>query len=386
MAARILVVDDEPQLERLIRQRFRRKIKNQEYEFLFSQDGSDALRMLEQNNDMDIVLTDINMPKMDGLTFLSKLDKNNSLLKTVIVSAYGDMKNIRTAMNRGAYDFVTKPIHFEDLEVTINKAIKDLELLKIAQHAREKLIHIQQELSVAGEIQQSIIPKHFDIFPPECTFEIYAKMIPASEIGGDFYDFFMLDEEQLGFVIGDVSGKGMPAALFMAISQTLLKAIAFKVESTNQCLNEVNYLLSQDNPKSMFVTLFYGILNIKSGNLEYSNGGHNSPFIITPDSNLTSLNHNGGCALGVNEKFEYQSNNILLKPGDSLVLYTDGIPEAINKNDEEYSDKQLRDFFKKCASNSSVQIINALIKEIESYTSGVQQSDDITAMVLKYNQ
>jgi sigma-B regulation protein RsbU (phosphoserine phosphatase) len=165
-----------------------------------------------------------------------------------------------------------------------------------------------------------------------------------------------------------------------------LKAIAFKVESTSQCLNELNYLLSQDNPKSMFVTMFYGVLNIKSGYLEYSNGGHNFPFIITKDSNLTSLNHGGGLALGVYEEFEYQSNKILLKPGDCLVLYTDGIPEAINKNDEEFSDHQLKDFFKKRASISSSQIIHDLIQDIASYTNGVPQSDDITAMVLKYNQ
>ena len=386
MAAKILVVDDEPQLERLIQQRFRRKIKNNEYEFAFSQNGPEALRILEQNDDFDVVLTDINMPRMDGLTFLSKLNNKNTFLKAVMVSAYGDMKNIRIAMNRGAYDFVTKPIDFEDLEVTINKALKELELLKIARLTREELRHMQQELNVASEVQQSIIPKNFNIFPDQSRFEICARMIPANEVGGDFYDFFMLDDKRLGFVIGDVSGKGMPAALFMAISRTLLKALAFKNESTSQCLKEVNYLLSQDNPKSMFVTMFYGVLNVKTGELEYSNGGHTPPSIISESTGLTVLNHSGDCALGVEEDFVYQSNKVLLKPGDSLILYTDGIPEAINDKDEEFSDNRLKTFLKTCTSKTSAQVIQNLINEVELFTSGVPQSDDITAMVLKHNQ
>ena len=357
MAAKILVVDDEPQLERLIKQRFRKKIKDKQYEFTFAQDGPQALALLKENSHTDIVLTDINMPKMDGLTFLTKLDEFDSSLKAIMVSAYGDMKNIRTAMNRGAYDFVTKPIDFEDLEATIKKAVKELELIKIAQHAQKELRHIQQELHVASEVQRSIIPKDFEIFPNESKYELSAEMIPASEVGGDFYDFFMLDNERLGLVIGDVSGKGMPAALFMAISRTLLKALAYKHQSPHDCLNDVNYLLSQDNPRSMFVTLFYAVLNISNGEIEYTNGGHNSPSIITKEADLISLNHCEGCALGVHEEFEYKSERITLEPGSSLVLYTDGIPEAINTSDEAFSENRLLKLFKNSASISSNQLI-----------------------------
>jgi len=385
MAAKILVVDDEPQLERLIRQRFRKKIKEQEYLFAFAEDGPQALAMLSDNTDTDIVLTDINMPKMDGLTFLMKLNKHNTNLKAIMVSAYGDMKNIRTAMNRGAYDFVTKPIDFDDLEATINKALKELELLKIADETREKLSLLQQELTVASEIQQSIVPKNFDIFPNGSKYEICAKMIPASEVSGDFYDFFMLDKERLGLVIGDVSGKGMPAALFMAISRTLLRALATKHLSPDKCLNDVNYLLSQDNPKSMFVTLFYAVLNISTGEIEYSNGGHNSPSIITADSDLSPLNQCSGCALGVNEDFEYRSEKTILEPGSSLVLYTDGIPEAINSKNEAFSEDRMIKIFKSAASRTCDQFIQTIIKDVNDYTGDLSQSDDITAMVLKRN-
>ena len=386
MTAKILVVDDEPQLERLIRQRFRKKIKSAEYEFSFAQNGPEALEILSQNGGIDIVLTDINMPKMDGLTFLTKLDELNKQLKAVMVSAYGDMKNIRIAMNRGAYDFVTKPIDFEDLELTINKAIKDLELLKIAQKAQKDLIHIRQELNIASDIQQSILPKNFNIFPGDSHFEISARMIPANDIGGDFYDFFILDDKHLGIVIADVSGKGMPAAIFMAISRTLLKALATNSKSPNECLNDVNYLLTQDNPKSMFVTLFYGILNTETGELEYSNGGHNSPFVVNETSEIKMLNHCSGCALGVTADIDYKSDKIDLKPGNSLVLYTDGIPEAINGREEVYSINRFTSVFKDAHAKSCNQMIQNVIGEFESFTGGVPRSDDITVMVIKYNQ
>jgi sigma-B regulation protein RsbU (phosphoserine phosphatase) len=385
MPAKILVVDDEPQLERLILQRFRKKIKDNEYHFDFSQNGVEALEMLQQNGAFDIVMTDINMPKMDGLTFLAKLKEIRLLVKTVMVSAYGDLKNIRTAMNRGAYDFVTKPIDFEDLDVTLNKALKEIELLKLAVRTREELNILQQELNVASEIQQSILPKNFLVFPKGSKFEICAEMIPAQNVGGDFYDFFQIDKNHLGFVIGDVSGKGMPAALFMAISRTLLKAIALKSESTNECLKQVNYLLSQDNPKAMFVTLFYGILNVITGEVNYCNGGHNPPCLISDDGEMRFLEQNQNSALGVNEDLDYQSSTVLLAPGCSLILYTDGVTEAVDNNQNEFSNDRLKEYIQECTNSSSKRIIDGLINEVKTFAADEPQSDDITALVIKNN-
>lgn len=386
MPAKILVVDDEPQLERLILQRFRKKIKDNEYQFDFAQNGVEALEKLQQNGNFDIVLTDINMPKMDGLTFIARLAEISSILKAVMVSAYGDMKNIRTAMNRGAYDFVTKPIDFEDLEATITKALKEIEILKLAALDREELSHIQQELNVASEVQQSVLPKNFSIFPESSTFEISAEMIPAKEVGGDFYDFFLIDDNRLGFVIGDVSGKGMPAALFMAISRTLLKAIALKGEPVNECLNQVNHLLSQDNPKNMFVTLFYGVLDVFSGELEYSNGGHNAPCLLSANGGMKFLKQDRNSALGVIEDLEYKSNVILLESGSSLILYTDGITEAVDKNLDEFSDDRLKHYLQQCVNSSPKEIINGLVKEVKAFAAGMPQSDDITTLVIKSNR
>lgn len=385
MAARILVVDDEPQLERLINQRFRRQIQNNEYEFVFARNGVEALDRLQKETDIKIVLSDINMPRMDGLTLLAKLSEIDLLIKTVMVSAYGDMKNIRTAMNRGAYDFVTKPIDFEDLQATIAKTLKEIETLTLAALAREELRTIHDELNVAREIQQSILPRNFSVFPKNSKFEIYAEMIAAEDIGGDFYDFFQIDDTHLGLVIGDVSGKGMPAALFMAISRTLLKAIALKGETPNVCLDQVNHLLSQDNPKSMFVTLFYGVLDVVSGELTFSNGGHNPPCIISANGEGRFLADNGYSALGVVEDLHYQSSSTILEPGCSLILYTDGITEAMDKSVNEFSRDRLVEYLRCCPSSPPRKIIEGIVQEVRSFAVGTHQSDDITTMVVKRN-
>jgi len=383
-AMRILVVDDEPQLERLIRQRFRRRIREKKYEFVFAVNGVDALEKIEQDPGIEIVLSDINMPKMDGLTLVTKLNEVEVLIKTVMVSAYSDMSNIRTAMNRGAFDFVTKPIDFVDLETTIDKTIKEVELLKLAAQAREQLSLLQQELNVAGEIQQSILPMDFSIFPVESGLEIHATMIPAKDVGGDFYDFFWIDETRLGLVIGDVSGKGMPAALFMAISRTLLRAVALQGKSTGECMTEVNNLLSLDNPRSMFVTVFYGVLDTLSGHLEYSNGGHNAPLLWSAEGELQYISHGRSSALGVIEDLECPSERLQLQPGGSLILYTDGITEATNLGFEEYSEARLESSFRRYSDGSAEETLEGIIEDVRDFTEGAPQSDDITAMVIKH--
>jgi sigma-B regulation protein RsbU (phosphoserine phosphatase) len=386
MPAKILVVDDEPDFEWLVCQQFRKKIKTQQYEFVFAVNGAEAIEKLDQHRDIDLVLCDINMPIMDGLTMISKLSEISPWLKAIMVSAYGDMPNIRTAMNRGAYDFVTKPIDFEDLEITMEKALREIESLKSADRTREDLIQIQQELSVAREIQQSILPQSFAIFPQGSPFEIYANMIPANDVGGDFYDFFLLDDHRLGFVIGDVSGKGVPAALFMAISRTLVKATALEADSTSSCLSRVNYLLCQDNPESMFVTMFYGMLDFRSGELQYSNGGHNLPFLMDVEGQARFLRKHDNVALGLIEDFEYDHQTLVFEPGGILVLYTDGISEAMDRNSNEFSDDRLREFLLISAHASPDAIVKGLIEEVHAFAAGVPQSDDITTLVVRHNR
>lgn len=384
MPEKMLVVDDEPDLESLILQRFRKKIRDGEYEFVFASNGLEALSRLLEHKDVGIILSDINMPEMDGLTLLAKLNElRNPALRTVIVSAYGDMDNIRTAMNRGAYDFVTKPVDFTDLEKTIEKTINELEIIRNAIKEHDKLLSIQYDLNTARNIQSAILPKKFPPFPEHKEFEIYAGMESAKEVGGDLYDFFLLDNDRIGFVMGDVSGKGVTAAIFMAVSRTLIRATALKGISPDECLTYVNNLLCRESVSSMFVTVFYGILNFKTGELNYANGGHNPPYILSASGTLKEIELTGGLALGVTEGITYKSNKIQLKPEDTVFTFTDGVTEAMDKDYELYSEERLESFLKNNNQLNVTDLVKQTFESVHAHANGVEQSDDITVLAVK---
>jgi sigma-B regulation protein RsbU (phosphoserine phosphatase) len=384
MHRRILVVDDEPDLELLITQKYRRQIRNQEIAFIFASDGVDALEKLEHEHEVDMILTDINMPRMDGLTLLANVSEKYPRLKSVIVSAYGDMTNIRTALNRGAFDFLTKPIDFQDLEITIRKTLEQVHLLKRAISDRDHLVAIRNELEVARRIQEAILPQNFPPFPEHTEFELHASMNAAQKVGGDFYDFFMIDENHLGFAIGDVSGKGVPAAIFMAVSRALLKATALRGVSPHECLLQVNRLLQSENSTSMFVTVFYAILELSSGMVEFSNGGHNPPYLLKSKGEIAQLELTHNFVLGAFAMSSYQSKKVQLDKGDSLILYTDGVTEANNQQGNQFSESGLQECLVSMNGQSAREIVDIVFNKVQEYSGTTPQSDDITVLALKY--
>lgn len=384
MPIKLLVVDDEPDLETLIRQRFRRKIRESEFEFVFARNGVDALEKLDADGGIDIILTDINMPEMDGLTLLSKLAEHGKPHKAIIVSAYGDMENIRTAMNRGAFDFLTKPIDFKDLEITLEKTTRELLAGKEAAAARDRLSAVQQELDVAAKIQRSIIPGVFPPYPDRSDFEIHAKMIPARSVGGDFYDFFLVDANRLGFVIGDVAGKGVPAAIMMAVSRTLVKATALRGHSAAECLHQVNQLLCADYSAGLFVTLVYGILNTATGEVDYCIAGHQPPYVIRTSGAIEPVAHPGGLVLGVSAQGEYSDGRVLLAPGDGLFLYTDGVSEAMNLERELFSERRIEKVLQKHRAEPIHRLVKAVVAEVRAFNEEAPQTDDIAVLALRY--
>jgi len=384
MPLKVLIVDDETDLEVLIRQRFRKKIKDGEFEFVFAHDGQEALTKLKEDPALDIIMSDINMPVMDGLTLLSRLSDVNRILKAVIVSAYGDMQNIRTAMNRGAYDFLIKPIDFQDFEITLNKAIHELDGIKEGLRAREELTAIQHELSIAARIQQSILPHQFPLFPGRTDFELFAQMTPAREVGGDLYDFFFIDKDRLAFVIGDVSGKGVPAAIFMAVCRTLLKATALQGISAGDCIKYVNDVLTRQSDPSMFVTIFYGILHTDTGELEYCLAGHNPPYIIKPTGELKMISEPASLIVGSLEAARFETGHVQLGSQDSLFLYTDGVTEAVDTSNEFFGDERLQSVLQRSPGSSAEEIVGNVLNEVRIFSAGTPQSDDITSVVVRY--
>lgn len=384
MPNKILIVDDEPDLELLINMNFKREIRAGQYQFVYALNGAEALDKLEANGDVDVVLTDINMPQMDGLTLLARLNEQYPVLRTVIVSAYGDMSNIRTALNRGAFDFVTKPIDLQDLGITLTKAIKEAEDRKQALQNQENLLHIQNELGVASRIQSSILPRTFPPFPDRTEIDISAAIFPAREVGGDFYDFFFLDAHRLGIVIGDVSGKGVPAALFMAVSRTFLKATALTGLPPADCLAQINRTLYKESVAGMFVTLIYAIFDTRNGELIYSNGGHNLPLVLRSDGTVEALDRVEGIAIAASGKARFSEGRVQLQRGDVLVLYTDGISEAFNLKNEEFGEERLATSLRNMVGGSAKELTDGLIAEVNGFADGAQQSDDLTVLVLRY--
>ena len=380
---KILVVDDEPDVEPLVLQRMRRDIRSRKYEFVFAHNGVEAVELLNKDESIDMVISDINMPQMDGLTLLEQISEINPNIRSIIVSAYGDMKNIRTAMNRGAFDFVTKPLDFGDLRVTIERTLHHMEEWREALSSRDKLIALQNELNVASGIQQSILPT---VFPSRDDYQIYASMEPARNVGGDFFDVVRLEDDRVGLAIADVSDKGVPAALFMMSSRTWMKGAAISSPEPGTVLGEVNALLHEDNDTQMFVTVLYAVYNPETGEFTYASGGHDAPLLVHSDGSSELLPLTGGIALGIVPDLAYGQNSVVLDHGETLVLYTDGVTEAMNGEGEQFGIERLRKVFTGRAPKDANEAAHKVFEAVNTFADGAAQSDDITCLTLRRSE
>lgn len=386
MAVKILSVDDETDLELLLTQFFRRQIRKGEYEFYFAHNGLEALQLLLKQPDIAIILSDINMPEMDGLTLLAKINEMRvPSRKCIMVSAYGDMDNIRQAMNGGAFDFATKPIDLEDLQLTINKAIEQIEYIKSAEKEHDQLVDIKSDLSVAREIQHGILPHLTDLKKVEGidTVDIYASMLAAKDVGGDFYDFFRVDDHRFGFAIADVSGKGVPAAIFMAVSHTLIKSTGIRGMSSDECMKTVNDILCDESVGSMFVTVFYGIYDLQTGQITFTNAGHNPPYILKADGQVEVVKSPCNLVLGAVPDMPFSCDTMKLEPGDTLYMFTDGVTEAENKNHDQFGESRLEAALAECKGADSRHIVDTVNAKVKEFINGASQSDDITQLVIR---
>jgi len=380
-AAKILVVDDEPDVEALMKRRFRRHIREGRLEFVYAKDGVEALEVIESEADVCIVLCDINMPRMDGLTLLEHLSDIDRVLATVMVSAYGDMENIRTAMNRGAFDFVTKPVDYEDLSTTIDKTERHIQLLREGREAKKQLTALEKELEIARRIQQSILPTEF---PSNHGFDVFGRMLPVRAVGGDFYDVFPLGQDTWALLIADVSGKGIPAAIFMGVVHTMVRTIAPTEPDPGKCLARANDLICANIQSGMLVSIFFAHYDAASGRLRYANAGHNPPYICTADSEATILSEGRGVMIGVETGLDYVVSELTLTPGDVVFLYTDGITEAMGPKREQFTEMRLGEALARNLELAPEALTQAIIDAVRGHTVGVDQNDDMTCVALQH--
>jgi sigma-B regulation protein RsbU (phosphoserine phosphatase) len=273
----------------------------------------------------------------------------------------------------------------EDLANAFNKMTSDLKIyinnLKETTAAKER---IESELKIAHEIQTSMLPRIFPPFPDRKEFDIFATMDPAKEVGGDFYDFFFIDKNKLCLLIGDVSGKGVPAALFMAITKTLLKTEALNGLSSDEIITRVNNTLFPDNETCMFVTVLCAILDIETGMIQFSNAGHNPPLIYAGNGGFEFINLPKGFVVGAMQDSKFESRKLTLKPKDAIFFYTDGVTEAMNRQDKLFSEQRLQSCLSRLKDKDITGIVHGVRHQIQAFAEDAAQSDDITMLALRY--
>lgn len=243
---------------------------------------------------------------------------------------------------------------------------------------------IGAELDVATRIQASMLPCIFPAFPERDEFEVYATMDPAKEVGGDFYDFFMVDEDNLAVVVADVSGKGIPAALFMVIGKTLIKDHTTSGKDLGTVFTEVNQLLCESNSEELFITAFVGVLNLKTGNFRYVNAGHEIPFIAKKNGEFKPYKIRAAFVLAGMEGIQYKSGEMQLEPGDKLFQYTDGVTEATDKDNQLFGMERLEKTLAKLADKTPAEILEGVKADIDEFVGDAPQFDDITMLCLEY--
>jgi len=381
---RLLVVDDnEDNRYTLI---MRLQIEGYE-DVTTAEDGEQALELIRQQ-EFDLILLDVMMPKVDGYQVLSQLKADHRLhdLPVIMISALNEINSVARCIELGADDYLPKPFDPILLKARVGAS---LEKKRLRNEIRTHLARIEEELASARQLQLGMVPSRFPEPSARWPFEIFAVMEPAREVGGDLYDFFEIDNDTLCFVVGDVSGKGVSSALFMARAKNVIRLLARLLRTPNDSraapadiVAAVNRELAQDNAGMMFMTLFFGLLNIATGEVRFTNAGHNPPYFFS-DGSVTAVTACKGRALGVREDSTYQSGVLQLSPGDALYLYTDGVTETTNRNDELFAEARLEEVLRTATSRHPVDLIKAVTSAVQSFADGAPQSDDITALAIR---
>ncbi|MCI7131275.1 MAG: PP2C family protein-serine/threonine phosphatase [Lachnospiraceae bacterium] len=272
--------------------------------------------------------------------------------------------------------------HLSDAVRTMEKQINDyIDHLTAITAEKER---IGAELNVATQIQADMLPSIFPAFPERRDLDIYASMNPAKEVGGDFYDFFLINENKLAIVMADVSGKGVPAALFMVIAKTLIKNQAMMDLPPEVVLEHVNNQLCEGNQENFFVTAWLGIVDMNTGVMDYANAGHNPPILIHPDGSMEWMKNISGLVLAAMEGLPYTPHRQQLQHGDRIYLYTDGVTEAINKNEEAFGEKRLQEALERMQGNAVCESISGVRMSLNQFVGEVDQFDDITMLEFEY--
>lgn len=381
-----LIIDDDAEFEALIRSHFGTADGEpgtdgaDANQFVFARDRSEALAIMGEMDDIDIAAVTIDDTDIGGMDIFRELKGKRLRVPRIALTGTRNLSAIRQAMNAGAVDFLTKPVAMNDLQATLDKVFRDCEERRKAWRTEAQLAAIRREMDLAGTLQQRILPADF---PATDNLEVFAKTTPAREMGGDFYDFFDLNDGRVALVVADVSGKGVPAAFYMAVVRTLFRAAAPVTASPAACLDEVNRLLIGHNIPGMFVTAFYGILDTEAWTLDFANAGHMPPLLVGPQGDVKSIESGGGVVLGFDHGVPYKQDRLTLGAGEALFIYTDGLTEAFDAERNQFSEERLIDYLLENRSLSAHALATNVFAFVGQHAGETPQSDDITSLVIK---
>lgn len=382
----VLAVDDTPENLDVVK-----GILTPEYVVKVAINGPIALKIAEKQPP-DLVLLDIMMPGMNGYEVCRRLKSNPETrdVPVIFLTAMDQTSDEASGFELGAADYITKPVNPPILEARVRThlALKESmdELQKAYRIIKIQKDRMEEELNIGRDIQMSMLPLEFPAFPDRNELSVHALLKPAREVGGDFYDFFFVSDDEICLVVGDVSGKGVPAALFMAVTKTMIKARAMDDRSPASIITRVNDEISADNPSCMFVTLFIAICNISTGEFRFTNAGHNPPYINRVSGVPELLDQRHGPIIGAVEAMAYQESNIKLLPGETAFIFTDGVTEAMNAGAQLYSESRLENVLGATKSRTVEDLANETLASVEQFVDGAEQSDDITIMTFRLNE
>lgn len=380
-----LVIDDDQSFEKICSSCIGRTTKMGEHQFFFAHSDQEALDFLQTKPDLDLAIVSVDGGPISGMDLFRKLTGYRLRVPRVALTAGKDLSVIRQAMNNGAADFLTKPVQSDDLLITVDKVFQDCQSRREAWSNEAQLSAIKRELDIAEDIQRQILPS---VFPTREQLDISAHLTPAKRMSGDFYDTFDLPDGKIGLAVADVSGKGIPAAFFMAVARTLLRATAMTNLSPGACLFTVNNLLCQHQITSMFVSVFYCTLDTKTWKVTYSNGGHLPPYLVRggDHNDVFPLEGGDGIVLGVKEDMAFEEGTCQLGHGDSLFFYTDGVTEAFDKERNQFSEERLIEYLLKNRKLSAHAIAENLFAYVDDFRKGAEQNDDFTSLMIKRSE
>ena len=337
-----------------------------------------------KTNKPDLILLDIKMPGLDGFETMKRLQEqmDPSEKIPVIFLTADDSQDAEThGLALGAMDFIKKPFIPDVLVLRVRHTI---DLVRLQHDLEQENERIRSELAMASRIQSAMLPGIFPAFPERKEFDIYASMDPVRGVGGDFFDFFFIDRDHLCLLIADVSGKGIPAALFMMASKIILADNAKSGKSPAQILQDTNEAICANNPEEMFVTVWLGILDISTGLLTTANAGHEYPALMHADGQFELFRDRHGLVVGGMPGVKYHEHSLQMYPGSKLFVYTDGVPEATDAENALFGTTRMLEALNAHANESPKQILHGVRQAVNEFVSDMEQFDDLTMMCLEY--